>query len=220
MSKQNTQMSSGIAKDGPSGKEAAEADDVRENISKQMNDKDDAADIALAAVDELADQAAELDEIRKEFDVTKQQLDETKEQLLRKVAEFQNYRRRTEQEKTALVELGKSIAVQQFLDVLDDFERSIEAAEQVRQQDDETSPAYAALKDGVDLVYKKFMDELAKQGVEPIESVGQPFDEHMHEAMMQQPSEEYAPGTVVQELQKGYRMDDRILRHAKVIVAA
>lgn len=209
MSKRNTQTTSDVA-DNPTSQ--AESGEVRDDITQQMKDEDDAADIALAAVDELADQAAELESVR-------QELGETKEQLLRKVAEFQNYRRRTEQEKTQLVELGKSLVIRQFLDVLDDFRRSMEAAEQV-EEEQESGPAYSALKEGVDLVYKKFMDELAKHGVEPIEAVGEPFDEEMHEAMMQQPSDEYAPGTVIQELQKGYRMGDRILRHAKVIVAA
>lgn len=213
MSKQNTRTSPDVADNSASAEEAPNAAGVRDDITEQMKDKEDAADIALAAVDELADQAAELDSIRKE-------LGETKEQLLRKAAEFQNYRRRTEQEKTQLIELGKSLVVQQFLDVLDDFQRSLDAAEQVEQQGQESSPPYEALKEGVDLVYKKFADELAKHGVEPINAVGSPFDENMHDAMMQQPSEEYAPGTVITELQKGYRMGDRVLRHAKVIVAA
>ncbi len=213
MSKHTTHTSSDVAEKKTSGDKAPDADEVREDVTEQMKDKEDAADIALAAVDELADQAAELDSIQKE-------LQETREQLLRKAAEFQNYRRRTEQEKAQLVELGKTIVIQQFLDVLDDFQRSMEAAEQVEQQEHESSPAYDALKEGVDLVYKKFMDELAKHGVEPIDSVGELFDEHMHDAMLQQPSEEYTPGTVIQELQKGYRMGERILRHAKVIVAA
>lgn len=210
MSKKNSHRSEGIVKKGRVESGKAGDDDVRDDISEQMNDKDDAADIALAAVDELADQAAEIEEIRKE-------LDETKEQLLRNAAEFQNYRRRTEQEKTQLVELGKSIVIQQFLDVFDDFQRSLAAATQVEGARD---TPYESLKEGVELVYKKFADELAKHGVEPIEAVGTAFDENMHDAMLQQPSEEYAPGTVIQEIQKGYRMGDRVLRHAKVIVAA
>lgn len=213
MSKQHTQTSSDAAENKASAEDSQAAGEVREDVSEQMKDRDDAADIALAAVDELADQAAELESIRKE-------LDETKEQLLRNAAEFQNYRRRTEQEKLQLVELGKSIVIQQFLDVLDDFQRSIEAAEQVEQKETEGGPAYDALKEGVGLVYKKFMDELGKHGVATIDAVGEPFDENMHDAMMQQPSDDYPAGTIIKELQKGYRMGDRILRHAKVIVAA
>lgn len=138
---------------------------------------------------------------------------------LRIAAEYQNYRRRTEQEKAGLLEMGKSLVVQQLLDVVDDLQRSLEAAE-AREQG-ENDPAYVALKEGVDLVYRKFMDEMKRLGVEPIEAEGQPFDEHLHDAMLQQPAPEgTAPGTVLQEFQRGYRMGDRVLRHARVIVAS
>lgn len=211
MSKHDTQTASEVEKGAPGAEDDVE--EVRDDLTEHMRDKDDAADIALAAVDELADRAGELESLQK-------QLDDANEQLLRKAAEFKNYRRRTEQEKTQLIELGKSIVIQQFLDVLDDFRRSMEAAEQVEEQESESGSAYKALKEGVDLVYKKFMDQLSKHGVEPIEAVGQPFDENLHEAMMQQPTDDAEPGIVIQEIQKGYRMRDRILRHAKVVVAA
>ncbi|MEX0822352.1 MAG: nucleotide exchange factor GrpE [Rhodothermales bacterium] len=191
-----------------------ERDDVRERISGQMEDNEDAADIALAAVDELAGQAGEIDDLN-------QKLQDAQDQLLRKVAEFKNYRRRTEEEKKVLVEIGRSQVIQQFLDVLDDFDRSLDAAEQVEEKESEQpGPAYEALKQGVVLVYKKFKDELAKLGVEPIEAVGQPFDENLHEAMMQREIEGTDPGVVVDEIQKGYRMGDRVLRHSKVIVSS
>jgi molecular chaperone GrpE len=190
-----------------------DVNDVRDGITSQMGGHDDAADIALAAVDELADRATEIESLR-------QELESSQEQLLRNAAEFQNYRRRTEQERAQLVGLGKTLVIQQFLDIVDDFQRSLEAAEQVERNDSESGSAYRALKEGVDLVYRKFVDELTKLGVQPIEAVGRPFDENEHEAMMQQPDTDAAPGTVIEELQKGYRMGDRILRHAKVIVAA
>lgn len=189
-----------------------DADETRHDVSGQMIDND-AADIALAAVDELADRDAEIESL-------KAQLGETKDQLLRKAAEFQNYRRRTEDEKSTLVEFGKSILIQQFLDVLDDLRRSLEAAQKAeKQQDESTGPAYSALKDGVELVYKKFLDELSKHDVKPIEAVGQPFNEDEHEAMMQREVEGKDPGVVVEEIQKGYKMGDRVLRHSKVIVS-
>ncbi len=214
MSKHDTQAASNFESGtSPNDDQNPEIDDVRDDITSGMKGEDDAADIALAAVDELADRATELETLR-------EQLEASQEQLLRNAAEFQNYRRRTEQEKTQLVELGKSLVIQQFLDVLDDFRRSLEAAEQVEQTERQSGPAYRALKEGVELVYRKFMDELSKLGVEPIEAVGQPFDENEHEAMMQQPDSDAEPGIIVEELQKGYRINDRILRHAKVIVAA
>lgn len=215
MSKQQAQSASEIGKseDRLRKDDDSDANDVRDGITSQMGGHDDAADIALAAVDELADRATEIESLR-------QELESSQEQLLRNAAEFQNYRRRTEQEKAQLVGFGKTLVIQQFLDIVDDFQRSLEAAEQVERNDSESGSAYRALKEGVDLVYRKFVDGLTKLGVQPIEAVGRPFDENEHEAMMQQPDTDAAPGTVIEELQKGYRMGDRILRHAKVIVAA
>ncbi|WP_457651961.1 nucleotide exchange factor GrpE [Rhodocaloribacter sp.] len=155
-----------------------------------------------------------------ELERTRSELESTKEQLLRRMAEFQNYRRRTELEKGFLIDMGKAMVIRDMLDVLDDLERSVQAAEQAENGEDRKE-SYTSLKEGVELVYKKFRDALAKHGVEPIEAVGQPFDEERHEAVMQQPAPEGTPpGIVLQELQKGYRMGDRILRHAKVIVSA
>lgn len=155
-----------------------------------------------------------------ELERTRSELESTKEQLLRRMAEFQNYRRRTELEKGFLIDMGKAMVIRDMLDVLDDLERSVQAAEQA-ENGENRKESYTSLKEGVELVYKKFRDALAKHGVEPIEAVGQPFDEERHEAVMQQPAPEGTPpGIVLQELQKGYRMGDRILRHAKVIVSA
>lgn len=148
-------------------------------------------------------------------------LEAAEDRFLRKEAEFRNYRRRTEEEKVLLTGLGKRLVIQRFLDVLDDFGRSMEAAEQVEaQQEEKPGPVYYALKEGFELVHRKIMDELAKEQVEPIEAVGQPFDEELHEAVMQQEVEGTAPGIVVGEAQKGYRMGDHILRHSKVVVSA
>lgn len=146
-----------------------------------------------------------------------------RDRLLRQAAEFQNYRRRTEQEKARMMEFGKAAVVQELLDVVDDFERSIEAAHSAGLGVEEkgSTQAFAAFSDGVGLVYAKLRDALSRAGVEVIEAVGHPFDEHLHEALMRQPAAEgQAPGLVVGEIQKGYRMGDRVLRHAKVIVSA
>jgi molecular chaperone GrpE len=196
-----------VAQDG-------DVEDALEKITEQIQDRDDAAEIALAAVDELADRASEVEALKAERDAAR-------EQLLRKAAEFQNYRRRTEQEKAGLVDLGKSLVVQQLLGVLDDLERSLGAAQRLAQQEGSPGPAYDTLYQGVDLIYRKFVDELKRLGVSPIEAVGRPFDEHEHEALMQRAAPEGTPrGVVLEELQRGYRLDDRILRHTKVVVSS
>jgi len=175
---------------------------------------DQEKDAVLQAIDELADRAHEIEKLNEE-------LSQTTDQLKRQAAEFQNYRRRTEQEKAQAVSLGKSIVVQNLLDIVDDFERSLEATEKAEAEvAGDLSSAYQSLKSGVELVYQKVMGDLEKLGVVPIESIGQPFNEDVHEAMMQQPAAEgEVAGIVVNEIQRGYRMGDRILRHARVIVS-
>ena len=142
---------------------------------------------------------------------------------MRQAAEFQNYRRRTEQEKQQMMDYGKLVVVQQLLDVLDDFERSLEAAKAVGDDPDpEALPeAFRSLHQGVAMVYGKLLGELAKLGVEQIDAEGQPFDENEHEALMSQPAgEDQEPGQVVGQVQTGYKMGDRVIRHARVVVTA
>ncbi len=145
-----------------------------------------------------------------------------RERLLRQAAEFQNFRKRVAQERKSDVKFGQSLVLQQFLDVYDDLRRSIEAAREADgSQDAEATPVFVALREGVELVFKKFSDELERFGVQPIEAVGNPFNEEEHEAMLQQPAPNgTAAGVVLEEIQKGYRMGDRVLRHSKVVVSA
>ena len=159
----------------------------------------------------VSDVSAELDQHRT-------QVKELEDQLLRRVAEFQNYRRRTEAELGQAAERGRGEVIAQMLDVLDDLHRSLGAAEEA-EAGEQGGPAYQALKTGVDLVAKKFEDALGAFGVVLIEAVGQPFDEAVHEALMQQDAPDTEAGTVVGEIQRGYRLGDRVLRHARVIVA-
>ena len=152
--------------------------------------------------------------------VLKEEQEELNDRLLRKAAEFQNFRRRMQREKKKLFHSGKKEVILPMLDVLDDFQRSIEAAEQLQEQDD-ADAAYESLKSGVEMVFQKFLDELKGVGVEPIEAEDEPFDENEHEAMMQQPAPEgVEEGTVLKEIRTGYRLDDQVLRHSRVIVAS
>ncbi len=193
-----------------SGEGAAKA--ASEN--SEENTAEDNAEVAENNGDASAEGNDEINSLKAE-------LKDTKDRLLRQVAEFQNYRRRTEQEKTMLFESGKAKVVQQMLEILDDFTRSVEAANQIEQQEDQTKDGFAQLKEGVVLVYEKFQNEMSRLGVEPIEAKGRPFNEQEHEALMQQPApEDTEPGTVLEEIQKGYRMGDRVLRHSRVVVAA
>jgi len=192
----------------------ATADSSAASDAGMDQDQED-RDAVIEAIDELADRAVEIDRLNTE-------LSQATDQLKRQAAEFQNYRRRTEQEKAQSVSLGKSLVISSLLDVIDDFERSLEATNKAEEEvEGDLSPTYQSLKSGVDLVYQKMKGELGKMGVEPIEAVGQPFDEEIHEAMMQQPAAEgEEAGIVLTEIQRGYRMGDRVLRHARVIVSS
>lgn len=148
------------------------------------------------------------------------ELSYVREQLLRTAAELQNYRRRTEHVRSAEAAFARMAVVEPLLDILDDLERTLDAATPAEGMADEP-PALVSLREGVTLVHKKFVDELERLGVEVIPSVGEPFDELLHDALMQQPATgDVEPGTILREVQKGYRLGDRVLRHAKVIVAA
>jgi molecular chaperone GrpE len=197
--------------DGPS--DDALRDHVREHMST-----DDTADMAVHAVDELADQAGALEQLR--LDVAS-----LNDQLLRRAAEFQNYRRRVEMQRADDERAARAATLAPLLDVFDDLRRSIDAARRAGSADTPdgaaASPAFDALSQGVELVYLKFENALAALGVERIESVGLPFNTAEHEAVMQQPAPNgEAPDTVLAEVQPGYRLGERVLRHARVIVAA
>lgn len=141
------------------------------------------------------------------------------ERLLRVTAEYDNYRRRSVADRQEAVRQGRQTALVPMLEVFDDLTRSLDAARRAAQQD-AGSTAFEALSEGVELVHQKFQDALSKVGVTHIEAVGEPFSEDLHEAMMQQPAPEgTASGTVLAEIQPGYRLGDRVLRHARVIVA-
>ena len=129
--------------------------------------------------------------------------------LQRLAAEFDNYRKRAARDQEALVARAHERLVQELLPVLDDLERALEAAEQHEE---------AKLEDGVRLVHRALADVLRKEGVEEIETGGA-FDPHVHEALLAQPGEGVDAGHVLQVLQKGYRLGDRVVRPARVIVA-
>ena len=135
--------------------------------------------------------------------------DEYLDSLQRLKAEFDNFRKRTESERAAQAARASESLVKELLPVLDDLERALVAAEEHEE---------AKLEDGVRLVHRALADVLARAGLAEIETDGA-FDPHVHEALLAQPVEGAEPGSVVEVLQKGYRLGDRVLRPARVVVA-
>ena len=134
-----------------------------------------------------------------------------RDQLLRKAAEFENYKRRVEAEITGVYRFANENLLFELLPVLDDFDRVIKSAGE--NHDAET------IKKGIDLVYEKFKLILEKQGVKEIESRGKLFDVNLHDALMQVENNELEPNTVLEVVEKGYYLKDKVLRHAKVVVS-
>ena len=191
--------------------ESSDANGTPEDpTDEQAADKEEA--------DEGTDPEQKIEELTERVEALEEERDELNDRVLRKAAEFENYRRRMDREKKRRHEAGMLEVIEPVLEVLDDFERSIDAAQELQDSQD-AQKAYESLKGGVEMVFRKFRDTLETLGVEPIEAEGKPFDEELHEAMMRQPSEEAEPGTVLQEIRKGYRMDDRVIRHSRVVVA-
>jgi molecular chaperone GrpE len=204
--------------DVASGETPADASGDADEATQEAAGAD--ADAADPAAEESADDTADdtVEALREEVESLRQERDELNDQLLRKAAELDNYRKRMAEEKRRRHASGKLEAVRPILEVLDDFERSLDAASDL-DVDNDPETAYESLKSGVEMVHRKFVDALEGLDVEPIEAEGEPFDEAYHEAMMRQPAEDVEPGTVVQEIRKGYVMGDRVIRHSRVIVA-
>ena len=134
-----------------------------------------------------------------------------KDLFLRKAAEFDNYKRRTEVETSAIIRFANEDLITAILPIVDDLERSLK-----NSKDQKDSPLFR----GIELIYQKMMKVLEAQGARPFETVGKEFDVHFHDALLQVPKEGVPPHTVVEEVEKGYMFHDKVLRHAKVIVAA
>ena len=140
-----------------------------------------------------------------------QQIEELKDRLMRQMAEFDNYRKRTEKEKSQRYEVGAKDVVEKILPVVDNFERGLAAV----PEDEKENPFI----DGMEKIYKQLMTTLEGIGVKPIEAVGQEFNPDFHNAVMHVEDEEVGENIVVEELQKGYLYRDGVVRHSMVKVA-
>ena len=164
--------------------------------------------------DEQAENAAPMtheEELGKELETAQETIEEQKDKYLRLSAEFDNYRKRTMKEKAELILNGGEKSLSSILPVVDDFERAIKTME--------TATDVNAVKEGVELIYNKFMAVLAQNGVKVIETKDQPLDTDYHEAIAVIPApSEAQKGKILDCVQTGYTLNDKVLRHAKVVV--
>lgn len=145
-------------------------------------------------------------------DKTQEKIDELEDKVKRQLAEFENFRKRTEKEKATMFEAGAKSVIEKILPVIDNFERGLATT----KEEDKTNPHV----EGMNMIYKQLMTELEKLEVKPIEAVGQEFNPDFHNAIMQVESDEYESGIIAQELLKGYTYRDSVIRHSMVAVVS
>lgn len=171
------------------------------------------ADDDTSAVDEMADQtdAEPVDEAAEALAKAEAEAAEWRDKYLRLQAEFDNYRKRTLKEKMSLVESGGENVIKALLPVVDDVDRALAAMEK--------SDDVEALRGGVRLISQKFNEVMRQQGVSEIEAVGKEFDVDVHEAVARFPIDGKNSGEIIDVVQKGYKLGDKVIRYAKVVVA-
>ena len=178
------------------------------DVNETESDDDALAD-ADAKADDKSDEKKGLFK-KKKKDKKDEQIEELNDRLKRQMAEFENFRKRTDKEKQAMFDTGAKSVIEKILPVVDNFERGLAAV-----PDDKKDDPFIT---GMDKVYKQMLTELDAVGVKPIECVGQEFDPDFHNAVMQVENDELESGTVAQELQKGYMYKDSVVRHSMVSV--
>ena len=141
---------------------------------------------------------------------SKERIEQLEDKVKRQLAEFENFRNRTEKEKSAMFETGAKSVIEKILPIVDNFERGLAMVPQEKREDPFVS--------GMDHIYRQLLTELENLGVKPIEAVGKEFDPGFHNAVMQVESQEYESGTVAQELLKGYTYRESVVRHSMVAV--
>ena len=161
-------------------------------------------------MDNIEAEADETESLKDQLDKLQQELDKEKKEYLFLMAEFDNFRKRTLKEKSELIRNGAESAMKSLLPVVDDFERGIDAIK--------TSSDADAVKEGMILIYNKFVKYLEQNGVKAMDPNGQPYDADLHEAVAMVPGDEANKGLIIDTIQKGYLINDKVLRHAKVAV--
>ncbi len=177
-----------------------------ESIADSMLEPSSAEDGVNAPEGESAVEAASPDSIAG----LQARIESLENSLLRAKADYQNAQRRSTADRIDAVRFANADLMRSLLNVLDDFDRTLAVAGEATHDN---------LIEGVRLVYENLQKSLTEHGLETIEAKGEPFDPTIHEALMQQPSDEFAPGTVMEQVTRGYRLRDRVLRPARVVVA-
>ena len=183
------------------------------DFEKKRNDEDVSADNLADDMPKEQTTENDLEETVEPADITaEEEIAQLKDSYLRLMAEYDNYRKRTIKEKAELIKNGGEKVLTGLLPVMDDFGRALETIGKATDLD--------AVKEGVELIYQKFLSFLQQNGVKPIEAVGRTFDDDLFEAVATVPVEDdEQKGKVIDDIQTGYTLNDKVIRHSKVVVA-
>ncbi len=191
-------------------KKAAEAE-AKEQEAESTEETEAEAEEEAKAEETEEPKKKKLFEKKNKKDKKDEQIADLTDKLTRHMAEFDNYRKRTEKEKSAMYEIGAKDVVEKILPIVDNFERGLQSVSEDQKDD--------PFVDGMDKIYKQLMSTLEGIGVKPIEAVGQEFDPNFHNAVMHVEDEELGENVVAEEFQKGYMYRDSVVRHSMVKVA-
>ena len=181
-----------------------------EKTTEQIDTKN--AEAEKQIIDEITNLHEEFNKKEDKIIELENEVKDLNDRLLRRLAEFENFKKRTENEQANLIKYSAESFIKKILPVIDDFERSIKYIKEATE--------IAAVKEGIILVYEKLIKTLEDQGITKIESIGKPFDFEVHEAVMQKPEPTVEALTVLDEIETGYMYKDRVIRHSKVIVSS
>ena len=183
-----------------------------DDVIKDENKEVESSETETKTEEEAKDTSDKKDESKnEEYSKLKADYDKLNQQYVRLAADFDNFRKRQEQERENLIKYGTESALKKMIEVLDNFERGQKALENVDDCE--------KVKESFNLVHKQVHEALSKLGLEEIKAVGEEFDPNFHEAAMQTPTSEHPEHTVINELQKGYKLGDKVLRPTLVNVA-
>lgn len=158
------------------------------------------------------EELSEMERLQKENDNLNEEVIQWKDKFLRKMAEFENYKKRVAQDQVELIKYSNEKLIKDLLPIIDDFERALNFSKEELKNN--------SILQGVEMVYSKLMKILASYGLKKIEALNQPFDFNCHEALLQVPKNDVKPLTVLEEVEKGYMLNDKVIRHSKVIVSS
>ncbi|CAM3439143.1 nucleotide exchange factor GrpE [Marinicrinis lubricantis] len=191
---------------------AAESSETVEHLNEQAEqaesdnnaDASEAKESAGSEADQPAEQEGQIEELKKT-------IEEQQNRILRMQAEFDNFRRRTRQEKEEFAKYASVKLIEQLLPVLDNFERALDSSKNTQD--------FESLAKGIEMVFRQMSQVMDQEGLTPIHAVGQPFNPEVHEAVMKVQSDEHEEGIVVEELQRGYTLHGKVIRPSMVKVS-